>query len=83
MILHKFIPKNETEDLLLSLPKDFERDIEQTQKKRQGPLEFKLTQPKETFSYRPSILPGDDFKKMIPLTSLEVYNSIFNPTEKK
>ena len=62
MILHKFIPTNETEDLLLPLPKDFERAIEQFHMKQEGPLEFKLTQPKETFSFRPSFLPGDDFK---------------------
>ena len=42
-------PKNKTEDLLLSMTKSFETLFEQTHKKPQETLEFKLTKPKETF----------------------------------
>ena len=43
-------PKNETEDLLLSITKKCERLIKQTHTKPQETLEYKLTKPRETFS---------------------------------
>ena len=72
-------PKNETEDLLLSITKNCETLIEQTHTKPQATLEFKMTKPKETFHFKPPLEVKENW--MIGLTDLEVYNSIFNITE--
>ena len=72
-------PKNETEDLLLSITKNCETLIEQTKTNPQETLEFKLIKSKETFHFKPPIQIKGDW--MIGLTDLEVYNSIFNITE--
>ena len=72
--------KNETEGLLLSVTKNCETVIKQTHTKPQETLEYNLTKPKEAFSFKPPILLEGSW--MIGLTSLEVYNSIFNVTEK-
>ena len=67
-------PKNKTEDLLLSITKNCETLIEQTHRKAEETLEFKMNQPRKTFHFKPSIQITGDW--MIGLTSLEVYNSI-------
>ena len=72
-------PKNETEDLLLSITKNCETLIEQTHTKPQETVEFKMIKPRETFHFKPPIQIKGDW--MIGLTDLEVYNSIFNITE--
>ena len=72
-------PKNETEDLLLSITKNCQTLIEQTHRKAEETLEFKMIKPRETFHFRPPIQVKGDW--MIGLTDLEVYNSIFNITE--
>ena len=72
-------PKNETEDLLLSITKNCETLIEQTHRKAEETLEFKMIEPKEAFHFKPPIQVKGDW--MIGLTDLEVYNSIFNITE--
>ena len=72
-------PKNETEDLLLSITKNCEPLIEQTHSKPQETLEIKMIKPRETFHFKPPIQIKGDW--MIGLTDLEVYNSIFNITE--
>ena len=72
-------PKNETENLLLSITKNCETLIEQTHTKSQETLEFKMIKPKETFHFKPSIQIQGHW--MNGLTDLEVYNSIFNITE--
>ena len=72
-------PKTQTEDLLLSITKNCETLIEQTHKKPEETLEFKMIKPKETFHFRPPIQVEGDW--MIGLTDLELYNSIFNITE--
>ena len=74
-------PKNKTEDLLLSITKNCERLVEQTHRKREETLKFKMVKPKETFHIKPPIQINGDW--MIGLTDLEVYNSIFNITEEK
>ena len=79
MNLNMVRPKNETEDLLLSLTKNCETLTEQTHTKSQETLEFKITKPKETFHFKPPIEVKENW--MIGLTDLEVYNSIFNITE--
>ena len=72
-------PKNETEDLLLSITKNCQTLIEQTHRKAEETLEFKMVKPRETFHFKPPIQIKGDW--MIGLTDLEVYNSIFNITE--
>ena len=74
-------PKNETEDLLLSITKNCEMLIEQTHRKAEETLEFKMTKPRETFHSKPPIQIKGDW--MIGLTDVEVFNSIFNITEEK
>ena len=79
MNLNMIQPKNETEDLLLSITKNCEKLVEQTHRKPEETLEFKMIKPKETFHFRPPIQVKGDW--MIGLIDLEVYNSIFNITE--
>ena len=79
MDLNMVRPKNETEDLLLSITKNCAMLIEQTHRKAEEALEFKMVKPRETFPFKPPIQIKGDW--MIGLTDLEVYNSIFNITE--
>ena len=72
-------PKNETEDLLLSITKNCKTLIDQTHRKAEKTLEFKMNKSKQTFHFKPPIQVKGDW--MIGLTKLEVYNSIFNITE--
>ena len=72
-------PKNETEGLVLSITKNCETLIEQTHRKAEETLEFKMIKPRETFLFKPPIQVKGDW--MIGLVDLEVYNSIFNITE--
>ena len=72
-------PKNETEDLLLSITKNCETLIEQIHRKPEETLEFQLTKPTETFHFKPSIQVKENC--MLGLVDLEVYISIFNITE--
>ena len=53
-------PKNKTEDILLSLTKNCETLIEQTQREAEETLEFKTIKPRETFHFKPPIqVKGD------------------------
>ena len=79
MNLNVIRPKNETEDLLLSIAKNCETLIKQTHRKAEETLEFKMIKPRQTFHFKPQIQVKDDW--MLGLTDLEVYNSIFNITE--
>ena len=72
-------PKNDTENLLLSITKNCETLIKQTHTKPQEVLDFKMFKSKETFHFRPPIQVKGDW--MIVLVDLEVYNSIFYITE--
>ena len=72
-------PKNETEDLLLSITKNCEKLVKQTHRKAEETLEFKMLKPGETFHFNPPINPEGDW--MLGLIDLEVYNSIFNITK--
>ena len=78
MNLNMIRPKNETEDLLLSITKSCQTLIEQTHRKPEETLEFKMNKSKQTFHFKPPIQVKEDW--MIGLTDLEVYNSIFNIT---
>ena len=47
--------QNETEGLLLSIPKNYETLIEQTHTRPEETLEFKKTKPREAFHFNPPI----------------------------
>ena len=79
MNLNMIRPKNETEDLLLSITKTYETLIEQTHRKAEETLEFKKIQSKQTLHFKTPIPIKGSW--MIGLTDLEVYKSIFNITE--
>ena len=53
-------PRNETDDLLLSISKNCETLVTQTHRKAEETLEFKLTKSRETFHFNPPIqIKGD------------------------
>ena len=79
MNLNMIRPKTQTEDLLLSITKNFETLIEQTHRKVEETLEFKMIKPREIFHFKPPIQVKGDW--MIGLVDLELYNSIYNITE--
>ena len=60
---------------LLPLTKNCETLSKQNHTKLQETLDIKLTQPKETFSFKPAI--SSEGSWMAGLTCLEVFNSIF------
>ena len=70
MNLNTISPKNETQGLLISNTKNCETLIDQTHKKPQETLEFKMIKPKETFHFKPPIQVKGDC--MLELTDLEV-----------
>ena len=72
-------PKNETENLLLSITKNCETLVEQTHRKPEETLEFKILKSRETFNFKPPIHTRGSW--MLGLIDLEVYNSIFNITK--
>ena len=79
MNLNLIKTKNETEDLLQSITKKCETLFEQTRKKSEETMEFKMFKPRDTFLFNPPIQLKED--SMIGLTNLEVYNSVLNITE--
>ena len=70
-------PKKETEDLLHSKTQNCQKLYKQTRRKPQETLEIKLARPRETFSFKPSIILGLDSIWMIGLTRPEDYKLIF------
>ena len=72
-------PKNETEDLLLSITKACQTLDQQTHTKPQETLEPKMIKTRKTFHFEPPIQIKGDW--LLGLTDLKVYNSIFNVTE--
>ena len=72
-------PKNETEDLLLSITKNCETVIEQTHKKADETLDIEITKPREIYHFKPPIQVEGSW--MLGLTHLDVYNSIITKTE--
>ena len=79
MNLNMIRPKNVTEDLLLSITINCEILVEQTHRKPEETLEFKMLKSRETFHFNLPIQTKGDW--MLGLKDLEVYNSIFNITE--
>ena len=80
MNLNMIRPKNTKEHFLLSTTKNCETLFHQTHRKTKEALEFKMSKPRETFHFNPPIQIKEYW--MIVLTNLDVYNSIFNITEK-
>ena len=79
MNLNMIRPKKETEDLSFSKTKNCQSLIEQTHRKAEETLEFKMIQSKQTFHFKPPIPIEGSW--MISLTDLEVYNPFFDITE--
>ena len=55
MNLNVIRPKNETEDLLISITENCEVLIEQTHRKAEETLEFKMIKSRKTFLFSPPI----------------------------
>ena len=55
MHLNRIQPKNQTEDLLLSKIRSFERLFKQTLAKAQETLKLEINKARETFSFKPPI----------------------------
>ena len=79
MDLSSFITYDKKESLLLSIAKSNQEIVENTHSKPQETLEFKMTKQKESFSFDVSLLLPE--KWMMGVTSLEVYNTVYNITE--
>ena len=80
MDLSNFITYDKNESLLLNIAKSNQEIVKNTHSKPQETLEFKMTKQKESFSFDvPLKLPE---KWMMGVTSLEVYNTVYNITEK-
>ena len=80
MDLSTFVTYDKKESLLLSIAKSNQEIVENTHSKPQETLEFKMNKQKESFSFDvPLLLPE---KWMMGVTSLEVYNTVYNITEK-
>ena len=79
MNLNMIQPKNQADDLLLSITKICETLINQTNRKPEETLEFEMIKPREIIHFKPPIQGKEDW--MIGLVDLEVYNSVFNITE--
>ena len=54
-------PKNESENLLLSITKNCEKLVEQTHRKPEETLEFKMTKQREIFHFNPPIHTKGDW----------------------
>ena len=74
-------PKNETENFLFSVSKNCETLIKKTHRKAEGTLEFKVTKPRETFSFNQPF--SNEGSWMVGLPCLEVHNFVFNITEEE
>ena len=80
MDLSNFVTYDKKESLSLSIAKSNLDIVENTLSKPQETLEFKMNKQKESFSFDiPLELPE---QWMMGVTSLEVYNTVYNITEK-
>ena len=80
MDLSTFVTYDKKESLLLSIAKSNQEIVENTHSKPQETLEFKMTKQKESFSFDVPLTLNE--KWMMGVTSLEVYNTVYNITEK-
>ena len=74
-------PKIETKNLFFSITKNCHTPIEQTHRKPEETLEFKMNKPIETIHFYQPIQTKGDW--MLGLTDLEVYNSIITHQHNK
>ena len=80
MDLSNFVTYDKKESLLLSIAKSNQEIVENTHSKPQETLEYKMNKQKESFTFDiPLDLPE---QWMMGVTSLEVYNTVYNITEK-
>ena len=70
MNLNMIRPNNQTEDLLLPTTQNCETLIDQTHRKAEETLEFKMIKPREAFHFKPPIQVKGDW--MVGLVDLEV-----------
>ena len=80
MDLSSFVTYDEKESLLLSIAKSNQEIVENTHSKPQETLEFKMKKQKESFSFDVPLILNE--KWMMGVTSLEVYNTVYNNNEK-
>ena len=78
MDLSSFVTYDQKEYLLLSIAKSNQEIVEDTHSKPQETLEFKMTKQKESFSFGVPLILNE--KWMMGVTSLEVYNTVYNIT---
>ena len=78
MDLSSFVTYDKKESLLLSIAKSNQEIVENTHSKPQETLEFKMTKQKEAFSFDVPLILNE--KWMMGVTSLEVYNTVYNIT---
>ena len=70
MNLNTIRPKSKLENLLLSITKNCEKLVDQTHRKPEETLEFKMLKPRESFHFNPPIHTKKDW--MLGLMNLEV-----------
>ena len=80
MDLSSFVTYDKKESLFLNIAKSNQEIVENTQSKPQETLEFKRTKQKESFLFDVPLTLNE--KWMMGVTSLEVYNTVYNSTEK-
>ena len=74
-------PKNETEDLLISITKYCKILVKHTHRKPEETLEVKVIKPREAFHFNPPIHIKGYW--MLGSTDLEVHKSLLNVTKEK
>ena len=80
MDLSNFVTYDKKESLLFSIAKSNQEIVENTHSKPQETLEGKMTKQKESFSFDVPLQLNENW--MMRVTSLEVYNTVYNITEK-
>ena len=80
MDLSTFVTYDKKESLHISIAKSNQEVVENTHSKPQETLEFKMTKQKESFSFDVPLQLNE--KWMTGVTSLEVYNTVYDITEK-
>ena len=80
MDLSNFVTYDKKESLLLNIAKSNQEIVENTLSKPQETLEFKMNKQKECFSFDIPLEVSE--KWMMGVTSFEVYNTVYNITEK-
>ena len=80
MDLSNFVTYDEKESLFLNIAKSNQESVENTHSKPQETLEFRMTNQKESFSFDVPLELNE--KWMMGVTSLEVYKTVYNITDK-